>query len=269
MKKLFFFLVVAIYFFVLACEPQKDEIGPLGPAATNGTISIDATDPYNPKFTANADNAFIYKWDLGNDQTTSGKTATSYYPFSGEYNIVCNIAGAGGLGETITTTYTVETTDPKVANKPVWKELTGKGAGRTWVYNTDPETGVPDYCFQTYFDLVTYPEHWKPENSWGQCVRLTPGLNSEMVFDLNGGINYTYHQTPGDEGVVGTFILDAEKMVITIVNPYIPDHNVECTNPLVTVKGIYQIKLLTDDEMVLWQDQEDGMTGWSWSFKSK
>jgi hypothetical protein len=257
-----------IVIFITSCVPQADKIGEIGPPPANGKITVDATDQYNPKFTASADRGFIYQWDLGNNQTTLGQTVTSYFPFSGSYNISCAIFGEGAQKVDAATTFVVATTDPTITNKPGWKELTGGGAGRTWVYNTDPATGTPDYCFQTYFDLVAYPENWKPQNSWGQCVRITPDINGEMVFDLNGGINYTYHQTAGDDGTKGTFILDVANMKITIVNPYILDHAIDCTASAVTATGAYDIKLLTDDEMVLWQNQGDG-TGWSWSFKRK
>jgi hypothetical protein len=166
--------------------------------------------------------------------------------------------------------YTLTLTDPTVVSKPVYSELTGSGYGRTWVYNTDTAIGIPDYCYQTTNDLADYPDNWMPGNSWGQCVQITPDSKGEMVFDFDGGtINYTYHHIAGDEGVKGTFIVDGTNMTLTIVNPYILDYNIECTNPDVTVTGIYDIKLLTDDEMVLWQDQQDGVTGWAWSFKRK
>jgi hypothetical protein len=254
--------------FIASCEPQADKMGEIGPPPTNGKITVDATDPYNPKFTASADKGFIYQWDLGNNQIMLGKTITSYFPFAGSYTVACAIFGEGAQKVDVATTFVVTQTDPTVATRPVWKELTGRGTGKTWVYNTDPSTGSPDYCFQTTDDLANYPDNWKPSGSWGQCVRITPDINGEMVFDLKGGINYTYHQIGGDNGVKGSFILDAEKMTLTIVNPYILDHAVDCTTPAVTATGIYEIKLLTDDEMVLWQNQNNG-TGWSWSFKRK
>lgn len=267
LEKIWFAGLVMIIF--TSCDPQTDSIGDIGPAPTNGSLTVDSTDPYNPIFKATADNGYIFQWNLGNGQKVLGQSVTSYYPFSGNYNVVCTIYGAGAKSVTVSTTYNVAVTDPEISTKPYWKELTGAGAGKTWVYNTDPATGFPDYCFQTYFDLVEYPNHWKPENSWGQCVRITPDINGEMVFDLNGGVNYTYHHVAGDNGIKGTFTLNTDKMTLTVVNPYILDHAIACTNPAVTATGVYQIKLLTDDEMVLWQDQKDGVTGWSWSFKRK
>jgi len=245
----------------------------IGAGPSNGKIvtSVKGTDVYNPVFKATSDKGFIYHWDMGNGQLIApGRdTATSYYPFSGTYKVVCTVYGEGAQQTEAATTFTVDKTDPSIATKPVWKELTGGGAGRTWVYNTDPATGTPDYCFQTTNDLVDYPDNWKPANSWGQCVRITPDINGEMVFDLKDGINYTYHHEAGDEGVKGTFILNTDKMTITIINPYILDHAIDCTQPDANATGVYEIKLLTDDEMVLWQDQKDGTTGWSWSFKRK
>ncbi len=266
MKKIFYILTGVAFIFATSCEPQMDNIKSIGSGPSNGRISINDSDPHNPIFTADADNGFIYHWDFGNGQKANGNDVTSYYPFSGMYSITCTISGAGGENVIATESFNVSTTDQLIINAPVWKELTGSGTGRTWVYNTDRATGFPDYCFQTTGDLGTYPNNWKPENSWGQCVRLTPNLNGKMVFDLNTGINYTFYQNVGDASTKGNFILDTKKMKITIKEPYILDHAVDCTTN-VTLSGVYDIKLLTDSEMVLWQNQENG-TGWSWSFKS-
>lgn len=265
-------LTMAAMIFIASCEPQEEKIGEIGPAPINGSITVDATDPYNPVFTASADRGFIYYWDFGNGQKLVGpQDATSYFPFPNTYKVTCNIFGEGGQGPAkAETNYIVTTTDPAVINKPVYKELTGGGVGRTWVYNTDPSIGIPDYTYQTTNDLADYPDNWMPNASWGQCTRITPDINGEMVFDFSGGsINYTYHHIAGDAGVKGTFVVDAMNMTLTIVDPYILDYAIDCTNPTATATGKYDIKLLTDDVMVLWQDQQDGGTGWGWSFKRK
>lgn len=269
MKTLLYTIQIALLLiFATSCEPLEDKIGEIGSPPSNGSISVDKTDPFNPVFTVTAEKGISYHWDMGNNQKMTGESVTAYYPFAGSYNVVCIIYGPGAQSITATNLFDVATSDPTVLVKPGWKELIGATSTKTWVYNTDPATGSPDYCFQTYWDLVEYPDHWRPENSWGQCVQITPDVKGEMVFDLLGGINYTYHHVAGDAGVKGSFIFDTKKMTITIVNPYILDYNIECTVPAVTATGIYQIKLLTDDEMVLWQNQGDG-TGWSWSFKRK
>ena len=279
MKKIIYYIVALVAFYITSCEPQKDEIGEVGPAPTDGKITVDNTDPYHPVFTASAKNGYIYQWDMGNNQIINGSaTVTTYYPFSGTYTITCTIGGAGGKQTKASVKYIVDKTDPNISNQPVWKELTGSGEGKTWVYNTTV-TGTdyyPDYCFQTYND-TTYDygggkRCWLPENSWGQCVGITPDIKGAMVFDLKGGLNYTYyHDTTdvNDQGIKGTFILDAENRTLTVVDPYILDYNIDCTFPEVTATGVYNIVYLTDDEMILWQKQEDRDwgTGWAWSFK--
>ncbi len=270
MKKIIYTLISASLLLANACQLQEDSIGEIGPEPTTGDITIDSSDPNRPVFTASSDHGFVFHWDLDNNQLAEGETVTSYYPFAGDYAIECVIGGAGGATITSNKVFNVATTDPAVGNLPVWKELTGGGTGKTWVYNTDPATGFPDYSYQTGSDLVNYPDAWTPAWSWGQCVRITPDINGEMYFDLNGGINYTYYQTAGGAGESGSFILDADNMTITIATPYILDYNIACTNAPVTALGVFQIKLITDDEMVLWQMQEDEWsTGWGWSFKRK
>jgi hypothetical protein len=272
MKKTAFNILAAVLVLISACEPEADKIGKIGPAPTSGEITVDATDPYNPIFTISSERGFIYYWNFGNGQSMVGnQEETSYFPFPNTYNVTCDIYGEGGQGPvTAEYSYVVATTDPTVVSKPIYKELTGSGAGRTWVYNTDPATGIPDYCYQTTNDLEHYPDNWMPSQSWGQCVAITPDINGEMVFDFEGGsINYTYHQVAGDAGVKGTFVVDGVNNTLTIVNPYILDYNIDCTSPDATATGVYKIMKLTDDEMVLWQDQNDGITGWAWSFKRK
>ena len=273
MKKIIYLLIAGVFlFFISSCDPQLDEVGDLGAPPISGTINVDNSDPFHPIFTALADGGFIYHWDMGNNASAEGQITSSYYPFAGDYEVSCKIAGTGGVEIMATTTYSVASNDPEVKNLPVWKELTGTGAGKTWVYNTDHATGLPDYSYQTgnQAELDTFPDSWMPSWSWGQCVRITPDINGEMVFDLNGGVNYTYHQTAGDAGVTGSFILNTDDMTLTITNPYILDYNIDCTNPSTTNTGVYEIKLLTDTEMVLWQDQLDANdTGWGWSFKKK
>ena len=96
-----------------------------------------------------------------------------------------------------------------------------------------------------------------------------------MTFDLVGGVNYTYHHVAGDPGLRGTFILDTENMTITIKDPFILDHNVNCTEAAAAATGVYRIMKLTDDELVLWQLQNEPTSapgsgvGWGWSFKRK
>ncbi len=273
MKHIKYITVILILAVLYSCQPQKDKFGSLGNPPTSGEIKIDNSDPYNPVFSAVSEGGFIYLWNLGNGQTATGQKVTSYYPFAGDYGISCKISGTGGEGITTTKTFTVDNNDPKVANMPVWKELTGAGAGTTWVYNTDPATGSPDYCYQTgnQAELDNWDGNgWQPSWSWGQCVQITPDINGEMVFDLIGGINYTYHHVEGDAGVHGTFILNTENMTLTVKNPYILDYNIDCTNPATTINGVYEIKLITEDQLILWQDQLDSEeTGWGWSFKKK
>ncbi|VAW10561.1 hypothetical protein MNBD_BACTEROID03-1771 [hydrothermal vent metagenome] len=273
MKRIVSLIAGIILISITSCEPQLDDIGEIGAPPTNGDITVDDSDPFNPIFKASSDDGFIYHWDFGNNQTGEGQIVSPYFPFAKDYDVTCIISGAGGKNVLVTKTYSVAVNDPEVANLPVWKELTGSGTGKTWVYNTDTETGSPDYCYQTgnQAALDQYADAWTPSSgSWGQCIQVTPDINGEMVFDLNDGVNYTYHQTAGDAGVKGSFILDATNMTITIVDPYILNYNIECTNPSTTSIGVFEIKLLTDTEMVLWQDQLDANgTGWGWSFKKK
>jgi len=272
MKKIVSLIYLLSIWLLISCNPQEDPISDIGNPPTSASINIDDSDPYHPVFNVTASDAFIFHWEIGDFTEMDGQEVEPYLPFQGDYEIICHVYGAGGEGIVVSTSYHVTSNDPAINDMPVWAELTGHGTGRTWEYNTDHTTGIPDYCYQTgnSEELENEPDSWMPDWSWGQCVQITPDINGTMVFDLNGGLNYTYHHIAGDAGVQGTFSLDTDNMTITIVDPYILDHDIECTNPEVTVNGTYRIMLLTDEEMVLWQDQEDEEeTGWAWSFRVK
>ena len=79
MKKHIYF-AIAILAFLSACEPQRMEQGKMGPAPSNIKLTMTATDEHNPVFTAQAENGYIYHWDMGNGQVIAPGpgTVTSY-----------------------------------------------------------------------------------------------------------------------------------------------------------------------------------------------
>src|SRR5664280_2534638 len=90
MKKTVFTIITGLtLIFLFSCEPQADKIGGIAPPPSNASIVIDATDPFNPYFSAVADNGFICYWDFGNGQKLVGpQKVSSYYPFPNTYNAV-------------------------------------------------------------------------------------------------------------------------------------------------------------------------------------
>ena len=147
---------------------------------------------------------------------------------------------------------------------PVFDELTGGGPGRTWVYADDfsDDDNYPDggYCFMVA--SYDYTEFWW--NPYGSSPSADFG--GEMEFKLSG---FEYTLNFHGSTTTGTYNLDNQAMVLTIVNPYILDYNEPNCNPDATATGRYEILKLTHDELILAQMQGDWGYTWIWIFKRK
>jgi PKD repeat protein len=266
MKKIIFILIGIIAVFTTACDPQYDDAPNIGDVPTID-FSINDADPNTIIFNAISDNGFMYNWDLGNGEKKEGKTIAAYYPFAGNYTVTCVASGKGGEN-IISKEITVTITDPAIAEKPGFKELTNSGLGRVWAYTvpdgfTDADT--PGYCYMTAdYDWEEF--WWNPYND--DEGTESPDHNATMKFDLNGGYNYTFIDADGTE-MPGTFLLDMENMTLTIVDAPYPDQYEENLNPDVAATGIYEVKILDDGTLYLWQNQLDWGYGWSWVFNSE
>lgn len=273
MKKIVYAFIVVFVVLLYSCDPQMDDAPEIGSLPIADFI-IDDTDPNNILLIGTSPDGFLYNWDVGNGSKKEGETVNAYYPFAGNYEVSCTVSGKGGYS-VVTKTVTVNSTDPELVNKPVLKELTDSGVGKTWVYyanrpgwdvGNDPyQPGA--YCFMVAnYDWDEF--WWDPYEDDGVD---TSGVLNEMYFDLNGGFNYTFFTEAGVAGKMGAFLIDTDAMTIHIKEPWIADYNEENLNPDITVTGDYIIKSITDDELILYQDQtgDDYDYGWIWIFKPK
>ena len=259
MKRISYILSMIAVVILSSCEPQMDNAPGLGPIP-KGDFTVDTTNPNYIVFEASATNAFMYNWNFGNGLTSQQQKDTIYYPFEGEYTVVLTLSGSGGSTK-ITKQVSVTQTDPEVGQLPGLKELTGEGAGKTWEYNPVD----PGYCYMTAnYDWEEF--WWNPYED-----DPSPERDAKMRFDLDGGYNYTYIAPDGTE-THGTFILNMDKMTLKIIDAQIPDQYEENCDPDVTSSGLYQVKILKDHSLFLWQDQsaanpDDFDYGWAWKFK--
>ena len=255
MKKILYILTAIAVVFLYACEPQMDVAPEIG-AAPKGDFTIDNSNPNNIVLTVNATDAFMYTWDLGNGEKAEGKVVTAYYAFKGDYTAKCTISGKGGAIVS-QKTISVSATDPQVSEKPIVKELTGSGAGKTWVYADDNPDGL-GYCYMVA--SYDWDEYWWNPYDGG----ASPDFGSELVFDLDGAYNFT-----GVDGNVGSFSINADANTIQFIDANILDWDEENCNPDMTATGLYNITKITDDELVLVQHQFDDDYAWTWRFKRK
>ncbi len=258
MRKIIYIITVFIAVSLYSCDPQKDDAIDIGKAPT-GDFSIDNSDPNNIVF--NAPTGLLYRWEFfGAAPTSHIQTPTVNYPFVGDYKVALILSGKGGA-TTIEKTVTIMSNDPTVGQKPLLKELTGGGAGKTWVYD---KGNVDGYFYMTAnYDWEEF--WWQPADDGD----IPAGINSELKFDLDGGYNYTLSENANTPGEKKSFVLNADDMTITFVNSNLPDADDENLNPDRAAKNVYQIKMLTDGELLLWQDQQNDDYAWAWRFKPK
>lgn len=270
MKKIFYLLIASMVILNFGCKPKSEDSPGIGDPPT-GDFTITDTDDYNKSFSVTNSTGFLVNWDFGNGNTAVGETAVLYFPFKNNYTVSCTITGKGGT-ITITKSVNIAVTDPAVAELPVIKELTDTGVGRTWVYaidaNADRTGSSPANGFCYMVANYDWDEFWW--DPYEYPAGSPPGIDNEMKFDLDGAPNYTFYESAGSPGVVGSFLVNAVDMTITFTDARIPDYDEENCNPDVTETNVYEIYSVTDDELILYQDQGDDFGyGWVWVFKRK
>jgi hypothetical protein len=128
--------------------------------------------------------------------------------------------------------------------------------GKTWVFD-----GVGGDNGLWYY--MTDPGNWLGLwwNAGGTCC--PPGdASGKMVFDLNGGANYTYYASPTASAVTGSkwsFNKDFTKLILT-----------GDANLLGFRDGdgkVFEIKEFTSDRLTLFVSASSQGTGWVWKFK--
>ncbi len=134
--------------------------------------------------------------------------------------------------------------------------------GKTWVFNG---TGGDDGLWW-YMSPPGDPSSWASVwwNAGGTCCPPAD-VSGKMVFDLNGGANYTYYSAPGatpSDGGSFAFNGDYTKLIINggvnILGAVDGGGNSDAT---------YNIIELTSDKMILYHPNADWGTGWTWVFK--
>ena len=200
MKKMIL-LMLGVAVAVSACEPitgNKKMGGILKPEELN--IEIQGTTPgSNEVQMVNNTYGVGSFWDWGLGVSTKQKE-TVVLPFTGDIPI--NFTGIcdGGL---VTVTKTVSVTRLDKPVDPTWAMLAGSGpAGKTWVWDDRRATSV--------FGTGGFGNDWAP--AWGasgigdKVNGLTISPDDKMVFDLNGGANFTVTSVNGN--AKGSFKFD-------------------------------------------------------------
>jgi len=134
--------------------------------------------------------------------------------------------------------------------------------GKTWIFD-----GAGGDNRWWYYMTAGY--NWQ-ENWWNAGGECCPPADASgrMVFDLDGGANFTYYASPDATPVTGsTFSFNADFTKLTIkgnanILGSIPPDDCGSNNG-----GVFQIKEFTSDRLVLFNDNTNCGTGWVWVFK--
>jgi len=144
-----------------------------------------------------------------------------------------------------------------------WYDLVSEvtSDGKTWVFDGGPS---PDNGRWWYMSPPNDPGAWETAwwNAAGECCPPVDAAGS-MKFDLDGGANFSYYSGPGATPQSGSFVLDVANQTLKINGANILGAEEPRGNP----NGLYTIISLTEDELVLYVDNNDGGTGWTWIFR--
>lgn len=133
------------------------------------------------------------------------------------------------------------------------------GKGITWVYAEDyPDSDhwgmVADYDWTEWW--------WTPDLDDGN----ENGYTDEVTFDLNGAPHFTIVEKEGDDPKAGTFNFSAADMTLTLPDLSICD---KLGENFVHEDKDYQVVVLNENELVLFQPYSDAGHAWIWRFKRK
>jgi len=270
MKKIIFCLI-AVVGTLYSCNPVCDNIS-AGGIVKESELQLDVhatTDGGNQIVMINNTKGVGSYWDyvIGH---AAAQNDTILMPFLGEQTITFTGLCDGG---TVTTTrkITISHIDHPVATE--WSYFAGNGAqGKTWAWDdtVDAVYGTGGWMAETVPD-------WTPI-----ALADTEDPNGYMLFDLNGGPNFTRYNNDGTVAQKGTFAFDMSDTTkntdsgeiwsigtLTLTGATVLNgHCYGKTDP----QYKYKILTLNDDEMVLCA-APDGTAAWDngtfWIFKKK
>lgn len=144
-----------------------------------------------------------------------------------------------------------------------WYDLVSEdtAGGKTWVFDGGPS---PDGRMWWYMSPPNDPGAWAGAwwNAAGDCCPPVDAAG-RMKFDLDGAANFTYYAGPDAAPVLGSFVLDVTNQTLKINNANILGAEEPWGNP----DGFYTIISLTEDQMILYVENNNGGTGWTWIFR--
>ena len=272
MKRIIIALCVLCAWSWVACDPIEDE-HPQGTVLSESDLDIEVyplTEGGNKIVMINNTPNVAPHWNYGSGISVR-QNDTVLIPFLGDTEITFTGMCSGGTVST-TRTVPIEQMTYPVAEEYILfagTDITGK----TWMWDyedpSDPvwgNGGYPGDKTPTWMQVTAEGMNSQPDPA---------GMEGTMIFDLNGGANFTKVGQTGEVLETGIFSFDMTpddigwsigKLTITgatVLNGFCP--NIAEGDQTIHTFDILE---LTEDRMVL-AYVRDGWEGWYWNFKVK
>ena len=189
MKKGNFLIMFAMILLIFTACKKEDDTGKPGEITISETINGNVV-----VYTATAENAVKFTWELGNGETPEGEEVTGTYSFPGTYTIKCTAVGR--TENTVATKdVVVPEGDPNILNDmnvflSGYNATTGESE-TTWVWATgDWNMSAGEYSTEEndscYFNVID--ESWWHSHAGEDA---DPSVyDDEYVFNLNQEMKY-------------------------------------------------------------------------------
>jgi len=261
MKNILLFTLISIVVGFAACSPiDTKDLLPEKTSEAQINVTVTPIDGSNKIILKNNSLEIGGTWDY-KFGFTAKQVDTVIVPVVGTYNVTFYATTAGGIVQKEIPV----TIDKMTYSVPGYSELTGNGAGKTWVFNKiDCGNGnFGKYCHMGPKDPAKYSKiWWDPGCAEGDD--WYEDENAAIRFEIDGAnLVCKFIPETGAE-IVGSFMLDMAAMKLTIKDTHIQDYAHENTKPDVAASGIYDISVLEDGSLVLFQLHN---AGWFWKYK--
>lgn len=225
-----------------SCDTIEDRDS-AGPVLTKDKLAFTVSQPTPGSNTiileSKTKDALPY-WDWGTGFSNQTKD-TIYIPFKGTFTIKYSAFSGGGT-TTDSTTFTVGQNDEAYFNlNPLWKQLTGGGEGKTWVFAMDHPSGT---VAGNGPEESVVPAWW----TMSPATYNQSTTDDEITMDLKGAANFT--RKHGDGSV--------EKGFFNMIDPYVKDGVTYYAFEVLggptfpwPATGKYHVTKITDDELSL------------------
>ena len=262
MKKILIILLMGLFAGFYACQPidKRNELGDIAsPDQIN--LEVNSIDGTNKIVMVNHTPQYGGMWDY-KFGTSTKMIDTAVVPVIGTYEVTYYATTDGG----IVTKNVPVTINEMSYSVPGFSELTGNGAGKTWVYDKQqyPNGNWGKYCYLGPPDPKKWDKiWWDPGKAIGDDWYTDE--NAAMEFKIDGAnLVCTFIPETGAP-LVGSFVLDMHNMKLTVNPPaHILDNNHPNVLPENLNNGTYTVCVLNENSLILYQAQKKG---WFWRFK--